>query len=59
MITEATKQRFAREVEKYPADQKQSAVMETGLYARGLELRQDLCGRGHCLPSAARRPSTS
>ena len=27
MITEATKQRFAREVAKYPADQKQSAVM--------------------------------
>ncbi|CAK7062170.1 NADH-quinone oxidoreductase subunit NuoE [Saezia sanguinis] len=27
MISEATKQRFARELEKYPADQKQSAVM--------------------------------
>ena len=27
MITEATKARFAREVAKYPADQKQSAVM--------------------------------
>ena len=27
MITEATKERFAREVAKYPADQKQSAVM--------------------------------
>lgn len=27
MITEATKQRFAREVAKYPDDQKQSAVM--------------------------------
>ncbi|AKJ28431.1 NADH-quinone oxidoreductase subunit NuoE [Caldimonas brevitalea] len=27
MISEATKQRFAREVAKYPADQKQSAVM--------------------------------
>ena len=27
MITEATKQRFAREVAKYPADQKQTAVM--------------------------------
>lgn len=27
MITEQTKQRFAREVAKYPADQKQSAVM--------------------------------
>jgi NADH-quinone oxidoreductase subunit E len=27
MITEATRQRFAREVAKYPADQKQSAVM--------------------------------
>ena len=27
MITEATKQRFAREVAKYPAEQKQSAVM--------------------------------
>ena len=27
MITESTKQRFAREVAKYPAEQKQSAVM--------------------------------
>jgi NADH-quinone oxidoreductase subunit E len=27
MISESTKQRFAREVAKYPADQKQSAVM--------------------------------
>ncbi len=27
MITEATKQRFAKEVAKYPAEQKQSAVM--------------------------------
>ena len=27
MITEATLARFAREVAKYPADQKQSAVM--------------------------------
>jgi NADH-quinone oxidoreductase subunit E len=27
MITEATRERFAREVAKYPADQKQSAVM--------------------------------
>ena len=27
MISEATQQRFAREVAKYPADQKQSAVM--------------------------------
>nr|WP_297357412.1 NADH-quinone oxidoreductase subunit NuoE [uncultured Caldimonas sp.] len=27
MISDATKQRFAREVAKYPADQKQSAVM--------------------------------
>jgi len=27
MITEATKQRFAREVAKYPPEQKQSAVM--------------------------------
>ncbi|HZE91273.1 MAG TPA: NADH-quinone oxidoreductase subunit NuoE [Rhizobacter sp.] len=27
MISEATRQRFAREVAKYPADQKQSAVM--------------------------------
>jgi NADH-quinone oxidoreductase subunit E len=27
MISEATKARFAREVAKYPADQKQSAVM--------------------------------
>ena len=27
MITEATKARFAREVAKYPAEQKQSAVM--------------------------------
>ena len=27
MITEATKERFAREVAKYPAEQKQSAVM--------------------------------
>ena len=27
MITEVTKARFAREVAKYPADQKQSAVM--------------------------------
>src|SRR3989442_11755308 len=27
MITEAPKERFAREVAKYPADQKQSAVM--------------------------------
>ncbi len=27
MISEATKQRFAREVAKYPAEQKQSAVM--------------------------------
>ena len=27
MITEATKARFAREVAKYPADQKQSAVL--------------------------------
>jgi NADH-quinone oxidoreductase subunit E len=27
MISEVTKQRFAREVAKYPADQKQSAVM--------------------------------
>src|SRR3989338_3543437 len=27
MISEATLQRFAREVAKYPADQKQSAVM--------------------------------
>jgi len=27
MITEATRARFAREVAKYPADQKQSAVM--------------------------------
>jgi NADH-quinone oxidoreductase subunit E len=27
MISEASKARFAREVAKYPADQKQSAVM--------------------------------
>ena len=27
MITESTRARFAREVAKYPADQKQSAVM--------------------------------
>jgi len=27
MISEATKARFAREVAKYPSDQKQSAVM--------------------------------
>ena len=38
MITEATKARFAREVAKYPADQKQSAVMacadvNTGIFS--------------------------
>ena len=27
MITQATRERFAREVAKYPAEQKQSAVM--------------------------------
>ncbi|MNV59202.1 hypothetical protein D3C71_1516120 [compost metagenome] len=35
------------------------AVMEAGLDARGLELREDLCGAGHACPSAALRPSTS
>jgi len=41
MITESTRARFAREVAKYPAEQKQSAVMASCLScnrSRGLSV---------------------